>query len=108
MKSHISATIDNDLLEQLNRTAEPKLTIRDPYICKHMMSAGDNPPIGLLLCTDEDHAMVEYAAASVDNHLFVSKYAVELPTKKELESFLERQRHELEGPAPAPPAQFPE
>lgn len=75
---------------------------------KHMMSAGDNPPIGLLLCTDKDHALVEYATASVDNHLFVSKYAVELPTKKELESFLERQRHALEGPASAPPAQFSE
>ncbi len=35
---------------------------------EHMMSPGDNPPIGLLLCTDKDHAMVRYATASVDNN----------------------------------------
>lgn len=66
---------------------------------KHMMSEGDNPPVGLLLCTDKDHALVEYATASVDNNLFVSKYAVELPTKAELEKFLERQRREWGGAA---------
>lgn len=64
---------------------------------KHMMSAGDNPPVGLLLCTDKDHALVEYATASVDNQLFVSKYAVELPSKAELEKFLDQQRRQLEG-----------
>ncbi|HBJ33211.1 MAG TPA: hypothetical protein DDZ51_00310, partial [Planctomycetaceae bacterium] len=32
----------------------------------------DNPPIGILLCTDRDHALVEYALAGMDNQLFVS------------------------------------
>ncbi len=64
---------------------------------KHMMSPGDNPPVGLLLCTGKDHALVEYATASVDNQLFVSKYAVELPTKAELQRFLDRHRKELEA-----------
>lgn len=59
---------------------------------KHMMAAGDNPPVGLLLCTDKDHALAKYATASMDNRLFVSNYAVELPTKAELETFL-RSRH---------------
>jgi len=62
---------------------------------QHMMSQGDNPPIGLLLCTDKDQALVEYATAAVDNRLFVSKYAVELPSKKALEAFLREQRKEL-------------
>jgi hypothetical protein len=60
-----------------------------------MMSESDNPPIGLLLCTDKDQALVEYATAAVDNRLFVSKYAVELPSKKALEAFLREQRKEL-------------
>ncbi len=64
---------------------------------KHMMSAGDNPPVGLLLCTDKDHALVEYAVASVDNRLFVSKYAVELPSKDELERFLRAKHLEMLG-----------
>jgi predicted nuclease of restriction endonuclease-like (RecB) superfamily len=43
------------------------------------------------------HALVEYATASMDNQLFVSKYAVELPTKEELQRFLDRHRKELEA-----------
>ena len=62
---------------------------------RHMMAEGDNPPVGVLLCTQKDHALVEYALASLDNRLFVSKYQVELPTKEALERFLEEKRREL-------------
>lgn len=58
---------------------------------RHMMAKGDNPPVGLLLCTEKDHALVQYATASMDNRLFVSKYEVELPSKEELEKFLQSQ-----------------
>jgi hypothetical protein len=61
-----------------------------------MMAEGDNPPIGILLCTDKDHELVEYALASMDNQLFVSKYAVELPSKEKLLQFLHKQRREWE------------
>ena len=64
-----------------------------------MMSAGDNPPVGLLLCTDKDHALVQYATASMDNQLFVSKYAVELPSKAALETFLHTKHLEMLGEA---------
>lgn len=66
---------------------------------KHMMTADDNPPVGLLLCTEKDHALVEYATASVDSQLFVSKYAVELPSKAELEKFLHAKHLEMLGEA---------
>lgn len=65
---------------------------------QHMMSEGDNPPIGLLLCTDRDHTLVEYATASMDNRLFVSKYQLELPSKEELQKFLESMRKEFGTP----------
>ena len=64
---------------------------------KHMMAQGDNPPVGLLLCTDQDHTLVEYATASMDNHLFVSKYQLELPSKEDLQRFLEAKRKEVSG-----------
>jgi predicted nuclease of restriction endonuclease-like (RecB) superfamily len=66
---------------------------------EHMMAEGDNPPVGLLLCTGKDHALVRYATASMDNRLFVSKYAVELPTKEELEKFLHAKHLEIMGNA---------
>ena len=38
------------------------------------MTGDDNPPIGILLCTKKNEALVEYALAGMDNQLFVSKY----------------------------------
>lgn len=58
---------------------------------KHMMTEGDNPPVGILLCTQKDHALVEYALAGIDNELFVSKYLLELPRKEEMQRFIEEQ-----------------
>ena len=54
------------------------------------MREGDNPPIGILLCTGKDSTLVEYALAGMDNNLFVSKYLLELPSKQEMQAFLER------------------
>lgn len=54
------------------------------------MREGDNPPIGILLCTGKDSSLVEYALAGMDNNLFVSKYLLELPSKEAMQAFLER------------------
>ena len=61
---------------------------------KNMMTEGDNPPIGILLCTKKDHALVEYALAGMDSGLFVSKYQLELPKKEEMQRFIEEQVRE--------------
>ena len=55
------------------------------------MICDDNPPIGILLCTRKNEALVEYALAGMDNQLFVSKYQVELPQKEEIRQFIEEQ-----------------
>jgi len=63
---------------------------------KNMMAEGDNPPVGLLLCTQKNHALVEYTLAGMDNNLFVSKYQLELPKKEEIQRFLEEKIREVE------------
>lgn len=60
------------------------------------MQPGDNPPIGILLCTRKGKKMVEYALAGMDNQLFVSTYMLQLPDKKTLENFLLKQLREQE------------
>jgi predicted nuclease of restriction endonuclease-like (RecB) superfamily len=65
------------------------------WYSRHVMAEGDNPPIGLLLCTRKDHALVEYAMAAIDSRLFVSKYQLELPRKEDLQRFLEDKRREM-------------
>ncbi len=64
---------------------------------KNMMTEGDNPPVGILLCTQKDHALVEYALAGIDNKLFVSKYQLELPKKEDIQRFLEEKMKEEIG-----------
>ena len=60
------------------------------WYSKNVMEDGDNPPIGILLCTQKDHALVEYALAGMDNQLFVSKYQLHLPEREQLQRELER------------------
>ena len=61
------------------------------YYKENEMQLGDNPPVGILLCTRKGIKMVEYALAGMDNQLFVSTYMLQLPDKKTLEDFLLKQ-----------------
>ncbi len=58
------------------------------YYKENEMHEGDNPPVGILLCTRKGKKMVEYAIAGMDNNLFVSTYMLQLPDKATLEQFL--------------------
>ncbi len=56
---------------------------------KHkIMLDSDNPPVGILLVTDKNETLVEYAIADDDKKLFVSKYALQLPKKEALQAFI--------------------
>jgi len=61
------------------------------YYKKNEMHPGDNPPIGILLCTKKNHALVEYATSNSSNKLFVSNYKLELPSENEVKQFIEKQ-----------------
>ena len=58
------------------------------YYAEHEMQPGDNPPVGILLCTRKGKKMVEYALGNIDNRLFVSTYQLQLPDRRQLEQFL--------------------
>jgi len=73
--------------------------------CKaNMMSEGDNPPVGIILCSDKDGAEVEFATAGMDQKLFVSRYLVALPSVEKLRRFLEADRERIESLMPPPSA----
>lgn len=54
---------------------------------------GDNPTIGIILCSEKNEAVVKYSVLSDNQQLFASKYVLYLPTEKELKEELERERH---------------
>ena len=65
------------------------------YYKQHHMTEGDQPPIGILLCTRKNQELVEYALAGMSNQLFVSRYQVQLPGKEEMAAFLHKAVVEL-------------
>jgi len=67
------------------------------YFKKYEMAEGDNPPVGILLCTARDAEHVEFATAGLDNQVFVSKYKLALPTEEELKRFIQKELKESEG-----------
>ena len=59
------------------------------------MVDGDNPPIGILLCTEKGPKMVQYVLNGMDEKLFVSTYKLQLPDKQQLENFLIKEVKEM-------------
>lgn len=73
----------------------------------HAVAPGDNPPVGIVLCSDQDQATVEFATGGLDQKLFVSRYLVALPSARQLTRFLEKDRERLEAlwsPKQKPPS----
>ncbi|MBR4364628.1 MAG: DUF1016 family protein [Prevotella sp.] len=58
------------------------------YYKHEVMLEDDNPPIGLLLCTDYGETTVRYATEGLSHNLFVSKYKLQLPTEEEIRDYL--------------------
>lgn len=55
----------------------------------------DNPTIGLILCTENNHTVAKYSVLNDSEHLFASKYMMELPSEEELRQQLEKERQHL-------------
>lgn len=52
----------------------------------------DNPTIGLILCTENNHTVAKYSVLSDSEQLFASKYMTELPSEEELQQQLDKNR----------------
>ncbi len=57
---------------------------------------GENPPIGLVLCTDKNEAVVRYTLSGNARQIFASRYKLHLPTEEELAEEIRRERQQLE------------
>ena len=58
------------------------------YYKHEVMQADDNPPIGLLLCTDYGVTTVQYATEGLSHNIFVSKYRLQLPSEDDIKQYL--------------------
>jgi len=70
------------------------------YFSAEVNDENDNPPIGIILCTDKENIDVEYALGGISNNIFASRYTYYIPNKVELIAQVEavlKEWHEQEG-----------
>ena len=68
----------------------------DFYVRFFEEQAGDNPTIGLILCTEKNKTIVKYSLLNESKQIFASKYQLYLPTIKQLEQEIQREREQIE------------
>lgn len=62
-----------------------------------MMQPGYNPPVGILLVAEKDQALVKFATAGVDENHFIQQYLIQLPSKAQLEQYIENELRKWAG-----------
>ena len=54
------------------------------YYANEVNDPDDNPPIGIILCSDKDSITAEYALGGLSNNIFASRYVLYMPNKDQL------------------------
>ena len=65
------------------------------YAREHLAEPGENPPVGLILCSEKSDTVVRYAMGGINARVFASKYLTDLPAEDELRAEVERTRRAL-------------
>jgi len=85
LKCHVLVELK---VEDFNHTNAGQLNTYLNYYKQEVKQKDDNDPIGILLVTNKNEALVQYATAGMDQNLFVSKYLLKLPTASQLQDFI--------------------
>lgn len=58
---------------------------------------GDNPTIGLILCSKKNEAIAKYSVLSEGKQIFAAKYVKHLPTESQLKREIVRERRLIDA-----------
>jgi predicted nuclease of restriction endonuclease-like (RecB) superfamily len=67
------------------------------YAREHWVLPGENPPVGLILCAEKDHAVAKYALEGLPNKVVAAEYRTALPEERLLVQEIENTRRQIEG-----------
>lgn len=70
------------------------------YARAHWIQPGENPPVGLILCSEKNDAVVRYALEGLPSKVLAREYRLALPDEKRLAAEIERTRQRLESHHP--------
>ena len=66
------------------------------YAREHWVREGENPPVGLILCSEKDEALAQYALEGLSNNVMAAEYRITLPDETVLAAELDRTRQTME------------
>lgn len=66
------------------------------YARDHWVREGENPPVGLILCSEKDEALAHYALEGLSNTVMAAEYRIALPDERALAAELDRTRRDIE------------
>jgi predicted nuclease of restriction endonuclease-like (RecB) superfamily len=69
------------------------------YAAEHLTLDGENPPVGLILCSEHDEAVARYSMGNLTNKVLAAQYKLALPDPHLIEKEIEKTRRMLESPA---------
>jgi hypothetical protein len=67
------------------------------YAHEHWTNAHENPPVGLILCSEKDAAVAHYALGNLSNQVLAREYQLNLPKKARLAAQIDKARRLLSG-----------
>ena len=70
--------------KKLTPEAASQLNMYLNYYAAEVNDSDDNPPIGIILCTEKDSIAAEYALGGLSNNIFASRYVLYMPDKEQL------------------------
>lgn len=70
--------------KKLTPEAAGQLNMYLNYYAAEVNDSDDNPPIGIILCTEKDSIAAEYALGGLSNNIFASRYVLYMPDKEQL------------------------
>ena len=94
LKCHVLIELKS---KKFDRADALQLGVYMEYYRKRMMAKGDNPPIGILMCTEVGKELAEYIAPFIDERMFLTKYMLQLPSKETLTGFLKKKNEGLQA-----------
>jgi len=89
LKTHILLDLK---IGEFDHSDSGQMNVYLNYYKDNEFTNGDNDPIGIILCSGKNEALVKYATMGLPQQVFVSKYLINLPSEKELQKIIEEEK----------------
>ena len=89
LKTHILLDLK---IGEFDHSDSRQINVYLNYYKDNEFTNGDNDPIGIILCSGKNDALVKYATMGLPQQVFVSKYLINLPSEKELQKIIEEEK----------------